>query len=57
VTKSMLLNGSNDDEDMEDKDVDMEDHEEEAKRNIHLLIMEKIRVRSWSIKTGKIKRS
>jgi hypothetical protein len=53
----MLLNGSNDDEDMEDKDVDMEDHEEEAKRNIHLLIMEKIRVRSWSIKTGKIKRS
>jgi 2,3-bisphosphoglycerate-dependent phosphoglycerate mutase len=43
VTKSMLLNGSNDDEDMEDEAVDMEGHEEEAKRNTELYssIMEK----------------
>jgi hypothetical protein len=43
VTKSMLLNGSNDDEDTEDKAVDMAGHEEEANRNTELYssIMEK----------------
>jgi hypothetical protein len=43
VTKSMLLNGSNDDEDMEDNVVDKEGHEEEAKINteLYLSIMEK----------------